>query len=76
MSVKRMVDYHIKRLKDKRDHIRLEAIQELIHLGATDALADLEAVYHHDPNDKVRRAAKEAGKVLFANQLLDDKGNP
>jgi HEAT repeat protein len=75
MSVKRMVDYHLKRLKDKRDDIRLDAIQELIHLEATEALAELEEVYHNDPNAKVRRAAKNAGKKLFTNQLLDDQDN-
>jgi HEAT repeat protein len=76
MSVKRMIGYHVKRLKNKREDIRLEAIQELIHLDATEALIELEEVYHNDPNDKVRRAAKNAGKKLFANQLLDDQDNP
>lgn len=70
MSVKRMVDYHIQRLNNKRDDIRLQAIQELIHLEAVEALAELENVYRNDPNDSIRRAAKNAGKTLFAHQLL------
>jgi len=70
MSVKRMVEYHITRLKDKREDIRLEAIQELVLLDATEALNELEDIYHNDPNEDVRRAAKDAGKKLFAVQLL------
>lgn len=73
MSVKRMVEYHISRLKDKRDDIRLEAIAELILLDATEALPELETVYHNDTNADVRRAAKDAGKKLFALQVLREK---
>lgn len=73
MSVKRMVEYHIGRLKDKRDDIRLEAIQELVLLDATESLADLEEIYRSDPNLDVRRAAKDAGKKLFTLQLLREK---
>lgn len=73
MSMKRMVEYHIGRLQDKRDDIRLEAIQELVLLDATEALAELEQIYHNDPNLDVRRAAKEAGKTLFALQIRREK---
>lgn len=73
MSVKRMVDYHITRLKDKRDTIRLEAINELVLLEATEALEELENLYRNDINEDVRRAAKNAGKKLFAVQLLRDQ---
>ncbi len=73
MSMKRMVEYHIGRLKDKRDDIRLEAIQELVLLDATEALSDLEQLYRTDTSLDVRRAAKDAGKKLFALQLLRDK---
>jgi len=65
-----MVDYHIKRLKNKRDDIRLQAIQELIHLDAVEALSELENVYRTDPSNSVRIAAKDAGKTLFTHQLL------
>ena len=65
-----MVEYHIGRLKDKRDSIRLDAIQELVLLDATEALPDLEDLYHNDPHIDVRRAAKNAGKKLFALQVL------
>ena len=71
MSMKRMVDYHISRLKDKRADIRLDAIQELLLLDATEALNALEEVYHHDADEEVRRAAKNAGKKLFTLQLLE-----
>jgi len=73
MSVKRMVEYHISRLNDKRYDVRLEAIQELVLLDATEALSELEDLYHNDENAEVRRAAKEAGKKLFAMQVLREK---
>lgn len=75
MSMKRMVEYHVGRLKDKRDDIRLEAIQELVLLDATEALPDLEDLYRTDPNLNVRHAAKDAGKKLFTLQVLRDKSD-
>ena len=75
MSVKRMVEYHISRLKDKRTNIRLEAIQELVLLGAVEALDMLEEVYRTDAEESVRRAAKDAGKQLFTQQLQERNRN-
>jgi hypothetical protein len=73
MSYKRMVEYHINRLQDKRDNIRIEAINELVLLDAVEALDILESIYRNDPNASIRRAAKDAGKKLFAVQLLQEK---
>lgn len=73
MSYKRMVEYHINRLQDKRDNIRVEAINELVLLDAVDALDELESIYRNDPNESVRRAAKDAGKKLFALQVVRSK---
>lgn len=75
MSVKRMVEYHLSRLKDKRPNIRLEAIQELVLLDAIETLEMLEDVYRNDADEEVRRAAKDAGKKLFALQLQDRNRN-
>lgn len=73
MSFKRMVEYHINRLKDKRANIRLQVIEELVLLDAVEALEELETIYHNDPNADVRRSAKDAGKKLFTLQLLREK---
>lgn len=66
MSVtERMIAYHLARLNDKNPQVRIESIQELALLEATDALDALEAVYRNDPDPAVRKAAQEAGRALF-----------
>lgn len=75
MSAKRVVEYHITRLKHKRHDVRLEAIHELVLLDAIDALEELETVYTTDENKEVRRAAKNAGKKLYALQLLQNQND-
>lgn len=65
---KRVVAYHIGRLKDKRAEVRLESISELADLGDAEALPALEAVYHSDEDAGVRRAAREAGREIFQKQ--------
>ncbi|TVR19052.1 MAG: HEAT repeat domain-containing protein [Anaerolineaceae bacterium] len=67
-AVKRMLDYHINRLKDKRPEARLKAIQELALLGHPDALDVLRDVYENDEDIEVRKAAQQAGRAIFLNQ--------
>ena len=66
MSVtERLTAYHLARLKDKNPQVRQRSIQELALLEATDAIDALEAMYRTDPDPDVRKAAQDAGRVLF-----------
>lgn len=65
MSVKKLVEYHINRLKDKSPELRLKAIRELELLASPDALEALQNVYENDDNHEVRKAAQEAGRSIF-----------
>lgn len=65
MSVKRVVEYHIARLKDKNPDVRLKAIKELELLADPDALEPLRAVYDNDVDVQVRKAAQEAGRSIY-----------
>ncbi len=65
MSSKKVVEYHIARLKDKRASVRLDAIHQLELLGASEALEVLRQVFHEDDDKEVRRAAQEAGRNIF-----------
>lgn len=62
---KKLVEYHILRLKDKNPAVRLKSIQELLLLNDSDALAVLQEVYKNDPDGTVRRAAQKAGREIF-----------
>jgi len=62
---KKLVAYHIGRLKDRSSDVRLKSIRELAELGDPEALDALHDVYQHDPDAEVRRAAQEAGRALF-----------
>jgi HEAT repeat protein len=66
-SVKRIVEYHINRLKDKSPDVRLRAIQELELLNDPDALDALQDVYQNDEDVDVRKAAQSAGRKIFSN---------
>lgn len=63
--MKKLVEYHIARLKDKSATVRLEAIQELELLSDKDSLDALQAIFKNDPNEDVRRAAQKAGRSIF-----------
>lgn len=62
---KKIVEYHISRLKDKRPEVRLEAIQELTLLSAVASLDALREVFEKDDNVDVRKAAQDAGREIF-----------
>ncbi len=66
MSVnKKLVTYHIARLKDKNAGVRLSSIHELAELGDPEALEALQEAYKTDTDLEVRKAAQEAGRQLF-----------
>jgi len=62
---KKLVAYHIGRLKDKNVSVRLKSILELKELGDPDALTALQEVYKGDIDAEVRKAAQEAGRAIF-----------
>lgn len=68
MLDKRIVTYHLARLQDKNRDVRLKAIQELGLLGDPDAFEPLREVFKNDPDPEVRKAAQEAGRVIFLKQ--------
>lgn len=65
MAVKKLVEYHINRLKDKSPELRLKAIKELELLADPDALQALRDLFENDDNHDVRKAAQEAGRSIF-----------
>ena len=65
--MKKLVEYHIARLKDKDASIRLKAIQELELLSDMDALEALQEVFKNDTNEEIKRAAQIAGRKIFVN---------
>ena len=66
MSVnKKLVTYHLARLKDKNAAVRLSSIHELAELGDPEALAALQEAYRSDTDLEVRKAAQEAGRTIF-----------
>jgi HEAT repeat protein len=68
MSVdKQLLNYHINRLRNKSRDVRLMAVEELKHLGDLAALEPLQDVFQHDDDPEVRKAAQEAGRVIFLN---------
>ena len=66
MSInKKLVTYHIARLKDKNAEVRLSSIHELAELGDPEALDALQETYRTDTDPDVRKAAQEAGRQIF-----------
>ena len=69
MSVnKKLVAYHVGRLKDKNADVRLKSIRELVELGDPEALDALQETYRTDTDIEVRKAAQEAGRLLFVKR--------
>jgi len=62
---KKLVGYHLGRLKDKNVAVRLKSIAELKELGDPEALETLQEVYKNDSDVEVRKAAQEAGRAIF-----------
>ncbi|QPC80980.1 HEAT repeat domain-containing protein [Phototrophicus methaneseepsis] len=71
----RIIDYHISRLSDKRTEVRLETIQELVLMNATEALEALHHVYETDIDETVKRAAQRAGRVLYQHKVANNSTN-
>ncbi len=65
MADRRLVEYHLERLKNKRAEVRLDAIRELGLLGDPSVLEALEQVYRADEDPDVRKAAQAAGRSIF-----------
>ena len=68
MPDRRIIDYHIGRLQDKSSSVRLKAINELGLLGDPGALDVLQEVFQNDPDPEVRKAAQDAGRIIFLKQ--------
>jgi HEAT repeat protein len=65
---KKLVIYHISRLKDKSPEVRLKSIQELAELGDPEALEALQETFRTDPDLEVRKAAQEAGRLIYGKR--------
>jgi HEAT repeat protein len=62
---KKLVAYHIGRLRDPSAEVRLKSIQELVELGDPDALEALQALYRTETNPELKAAAQDAGRRIF-----------
>lgn len=69
---KKLLAYHLARLKDKNPAVRVKSIQELQELGDIDALDALREVFKTDPDIDVRKAAQAAGLAIYSNPRKDD----
>ena len=65
---KKLVAYHISRLRDHSPEVRLKSIHELAQLGDAEALEALQSVFANDSILEVRQAAQEAGRAIFLKQ--------
>lgn len=69
----KLLEYHLSRLKDKSPQARINAIQELVHLGDSSVLDALQEVYKTDPDEDVRKAAQKAGREIFLKTRTEEK---
>lgn len=65
---KKLVAYHIARLKDKNVDVRLGSIRELAELNDPEALDALQETFRSDSDVEVRKAAQEAGRAIYVRQ--------
>jgi vesicle coat complex subunit len=69
LTVPRIVlNYHIKRLRDKNPQVRLNAIEELRKIGDPEAMQPLQEVFQNDDDMQVKRAAQQAGREIWQSQ--------
>jgi HEAT repeat protein len=69
----KLLEYHLGRLKDKNPQARINAIQELVHIGDSSVLEALQEVYKTDPDEEVRKAAQKAGREIFLKTRAEEK---
>ncbi|MBW4435973.1 MAG: HEAT repeat domain-containing protein [Pleurocapsa minor GSE-CHR-MK-17-07R] len=66
---KKLLQYHVFRLKDRNPGVQLEAIRELAELGDPEALDPLRVVFQSDAPVEVRKAAQAAAvKIVEKNK--------
>lgn len=70
----KLMAFLIARLRDRSVDVRLRTIRELAELGEPGALEALRNVYLNDHDEDVRKAAQEAGRVIFLKQKANEKG--
>lgn len=70
---KKLLEYHLSRLKDKSPQARIKAIQELVHIGDSSVLDTLQEIYKTDPDEDVRKAAQRAGREIFLKSQIEEK---
>lgn len=74
MSVnKKLVAYHMGRLRDRSAEVRLKSIHELAQLGDPEALEVLQTLFKNDSDAEVRKAAQEAGRSIYLKQRSDQE---
>ena len=74
-SNKRIVAYHIARLQDKNRDIRLKSIAELALIPDRDSLEALRKLVENDNDNEVRKAAQEAGRLIFIKIKEQESGS-
>lgn len=62
---KKVIEYHLSRLKDKNPEVRLKAVKELEIIADPDTLEALQELFNSDDDSAVRKAAQEAGRAIF-----------
>ncbi len=62
---KKLLAYHLHRLKDRDPQVRLASVHELELLGDVEALSALRQLFENDPSVEVRKAAQAAGRKLY-----------
>jgi len=62
---KKLIAYHLHRLKDRDPQVRLASIHELELLADPEVLPALRKLFETDPVIEVRKAAQAAGRKLY-----------
>jgi hypothetical protein len=62
---RRLVEYHVARLKDRNPEIRRKAINELRLLSDPLTLGALEQVFYKDEDFALRQLAQEVGLEIY-----------